>query len=198
MKRIALYSFLALGLPAWAGAASNPYNTFAWERLPAYNAYQLVIGSATATQGGDATITAATYYVTLPLTIPDDTAYAEVNVRNGTSIANIASASNIAGATNFDLQAGLFTRKDDADYYINHHHNLTLPSYYVPFEDTAGIVYKAAFNDRTTLFATLGTYHLPVRSGFLLLRFLTPAAADTQVINDTGVTITVKFARDGR
>jgi hypothetical protein len=30
------------------------------------------------------------------------------------------------------------------------------------------------------------------------LRFLTPAAADTQVINDTGVTITVKFARDGR
>lgn len=199
MKRIALYSFLALGLPAWAGAA-DPLNTFAWERLPAYNASQVVIGPATTTHGIHQPLTAATSYVTLPLTIPDETAYAEVSIRSGTSTAYIASASSIAGGTmGIRVEAGLFTRKDDADFYVNHHHDLgSMPSYFVPYMDTTSITYKAAYGDLATLFDDYGNYYLPNRAGFLVLRIFAPDAALEKTINDTGLTITVRFARDGR
>jgi len=199
MKRITLYSFMVLCLPCLAGAQDN---VFAWKRLPAYNAWQVEVGTASSDAAGyDSTIAAATSYVTLPLTVPDGTAYADVTIRSGTAVPLIASASSMSATTvgipGLHLEAGLFSRKDDADLYVNNHYTIgSPPAYYVPYMATSSITYKAAYTD-TTLLSTYGTYHLPVRSGYMVLRFqTTDKTQDIQVINNIGVTLTVRFARD--
>lgn len=186
--------FCLFALAVSANAQSNTA-TFQWTRDAASDSWWTTLGTVSTSPGiAKAVNDSATITEILP--IPLDATLASITIRSGTASAVIAHASAIAGAiTQASFALFTFPTRDEAQFYVDNYTSLTTPPPTYEVYNSSGTYSFKQANAASADFANWGSYLVPTgRQGYLVFS-VDPTSASYGTINNSGVTIRVKFLR---
>lgn len=193
-KLITLFSFFFVFCVCSAGAQTNTA-TFQWTRDAASDSWWTTLGTVSTSPGiASAVNDSATITEILP--IPPDATLAAITIRSGTASAVISHASAIAGAiTQASIALFTFPTRDEAQFYVDNYTTLTtIPPTYEVY-NSSGTYSYVQNNAGNANLSNFGSYLVPTaRQGFLVFS-VDPTSASYGTINNSGMTIRVRFLR---
>lgn len=186
MNRRIFYSlvFTLIGLVSYG-------NTFPWESIPGEVDAHRFVFSATSS----AVIDCASHCSAV-LPVPFDTESIAMAVRSGT--AEISYATVAISGTNSDLSLnlGLFSDRDNADWYVANQNAIGEPPAYKALAVDSSTPFKA-INDKS-YFTTFGDYRIDVDKGVAALVVWASPVYDATKVGNEGITIDIRFVRKSR
>jgi hypothetical protein len=186
--------FCLFALAVSANAQSNTA-TFQWTRDAASDSWWTTLGTVSTSPGiAKAVNESATITEILP--IPPDATLAAVTIRSGTASPVIAHASAVAGAiTQASFALFTFPTRDEAQFFVDNYTSLTTPPPVYDVYNSSGTYSFVQSNAANANFANWGSYLVPTgRQGYLVFS-VDPTSASYGTINNSGVTIRVRFLR---
>lgn len=186
--------FCLFALAVSANAQSNTA-TFQWTRDAVSDSWWTTLGTVSTSPGiAKAVNESATITEILP--IPPDATLAAVTIRSGTASPVIAHASAVAGAiTQASFALFTFPTRDEAQFFVDNYTSLTTPPPVYDVYNSSGTYSFVQSNAPNADFANWGTYLVSTgRQGYMVFK-IAPTADSYGTINNSGVTIRVRFLR---